>query len=322
MTEWGAARWAGTVGRFMLLLFMVTVAVFLLLEMIPGDPVDALLPEGASPEQIAAANEQYGFDKPLAERYLDWLSGILHGDFGTSFQTGIPVWDSLVERAPVSFELAFWAILLALAIAIPVGVWSAYRPFGVVDRIATVVTSGLLATPSFVLGIVLVYVFAVSLKVFPTMGWVPFSEDPVAHFQALVLPVITLAASELVLFIRVLKSDMIATLQQDHVLSARARGLPTWHIITWHSLRQSSFSLVTVSGMVIGRLIGGTVLVEAIFSLPGIGTMVLTAINSRDYIVVQAVVLLSAVVYLLVNGLVDVAYPLLDPRVRKKVKTA
>ncbi|BCB82866.1 peptide ABC transporter [Phytohabitans suffuscus] len=303
--------------RFLLLLFLVTVAVFLLLELIPGSPVDAILPPDATPEQVAAARAQYGLDQPLWERYFSWMGGVLQGDLGRSYQTGLSVASTIAERAPVSLELAFLAILLALAVSIPVGVWSAYRPGGILDRVSTFVISATLATPAFVLGILLVYVFAVQLGLLPVLGWTPFAEDPVRHFERLVLPVVTLAAGECVLFTRILKGDMMATLQQDHVLSARARGLPTWRILLRHALRQSSFSLVTVSGVVIGRLIGGTVLVEAIFSLPGMGTMVITAINSRDYVVVQAMVLLTAVVYLVINAVVDLTYPLLDPRVRK-----
>jgi len=310
-------RRAGSVARFVLLVFLVTVATFLLLELIPGSPIDALLPQDATPEQIAAAREQYGLDQPIWARYLTWISSVLQGDFGRSYQTGLSVAEQIAERAPVSLELAFLAVFVALAISIPVGVWSAYRPGGLIDRVSTFVISATLATPAFVLGILLVYVFAVQMKILPLLGWTPFSEDPVEHIQRLVLPVLTLAAGECVLFTRLLKGDMMATLQQDHVLSARARGLPTWRILLRHALRQSSFSLVTVSGVVIGRLIGGTVLVEAIFSLPGMGTLVINAIHSRDYLIVQAVVLLTAVLYLLINTLVDLTYPLLDPRVRK-----
>ncbi|MRJ75477.1 ABC transporter permease subunit [Aeromicrobium sp. SMF47] len=296
---------------------MVSVAVFLLLELIPGDPVDGLVPPGASQEMRDQATRIYGLDQPLVQRYLDWVGGIFQGDFGRSFTTQSPVMSMIAERAPVSLEIAFLSMVLALVISIPVGVWSAYRPGGVIDKIATALTSATLATPSFVLGILLVFIFGVQLGLLPILGWVPFAEDPLLHIQYLILPVVTLAAGETVLFTRLLKGDMMATLQQDHVLSARARGLPTWRILARHALRQSSFSLVTVSGVVIGRLIGGTVIIEAIFGLPGMGTLVVNSILSRDYIVVQAVVLLSALVYLLMNTLVDLAYPWLDPRVRK-----
>lgn len=310
-----------SLAKFILLLFLVSVAAFMLLQMIPGDPIDALVPEGASEEVREEARELYGLNRPLFEQYISWLTGVLQGDFGRSFQTQMEVSASIGERIPVSLELAILAMAVALAISVPVGVYSAYRPGGLVDRIATLLTSATLATPPFVLGVLLVYFFAVQLGLLPMLGWVPFAEDPVAHFTYLVLPVITLAAGECVLFTRLLRGDMLATLQQDHVLSARARGLPTWRILVRHALRQSSFSLITVSGVVIGRLIGGTVIVESIFSLPGMGTLVVNSILNRDYIVVQGVVLVTAVIYLLMNTLVDLSYPLLDPRVRK-VKTS
>jgi peptide/nickel transport system permease protein len=305
------------VGKLLLLLTMVTVAVFLLLELIPGDPVDGLVPPGATEEQRAAAREVYGLDRSLTDRYLDWIGGVLTGDFGRSFLTKVTVAHSIAERAPVSVELALLAILVALVVSVPVAVWSAYRPGGKLDRLATALTSATLATPSFVLGILLVWLFAVQLGVLPVLGYRPFTQNPIEHIAYMILPVLTLAAGEMVLFTRLLKGDMITTLQQDHVLSARARGLPTWRILVRHALRQSSFSLVTVSAVVIGRLIGGTVIVETIFGIPGMGTLVVNAILTRDFIVVQAVVLLSAVVYLSLNTLVDLIYPLLDPRVKK-----
>ncbi|WP_218040990.1 ABC transporter permease [Acrocarpospora macrocephala] len=306
-----------SMARFVLLLVMVSVATFLLLELIPGDPVDGLLPEGATEEMRQQLIQLYGFDQSLVTRYVSWLGDLLHGDLGTSWQTRIPVATTIAERAPVSLELAVLAMALALAVAIPVGIYSAYRPGGIVDRIATFIASATLATPAFVLAIVLVWVFGVQLGWLPIVGWVPFSEDPFQHLRAVILPVISLAGGECVLFIRLLKGDMMATLQQDHVLSARARGLPTWRILVRHALRQSSFSLVTVSGVVIGRLIGGAVIVEMIFSIPGLGSLVVIAINNRDFITVQAIVLLSALIYLVLNSLVDLAYPLLDPRVRR-----
>ncbi|MEE2034857.1 ABC transporter permease [Rhodococcus chondri] len=305
------------VGNFLLLVWMVSVAVFLLLEMIPGDPVDSLVPPGATDEMRELARESYGLADPVVQRYFSWIGGVLQGDFGRSFTTQTPVLTSIAERAPVSLELAILSMVVALAVSLPVGVWSAYRPGGRIDKVATALTSATLAVPSFVLGILLVFMFGVQLGMLPTLGWVEFSEDPVEHLRYIVLPVLTLAAGECVLFTRLLKGDMMATLQQDHVLSTRARGLPTWRILVRHALRQSSFSLVTVSGVVIGRLIGGTVIVELIFSLPGMGNLVVNSILSRDFIVVQAVVLLSALLYLLINTVVDLAYPWLDPRVRK-----
>lgn len=303
--------------RFVVLLLLVSIATFMLLELMPGDPVDSLAPEGASDEVREQIRVAYGLDQPLMTRYLDWMGGLLQGDLGSSFQTKVPITETLLERGPVSLELAILAMLAALLIAVPLGAYSAYRQGGLVDRVTTFLTSATLAIPAFVLGVVAVWIFGVQLGWLPIVGWTSFAEDPAEHVRSMILPVFTLAAGECVLFIRVLKNDMIATLQQDHVLSARARGLPTWRILVRHALRQSSFSLVTVSGVALGRLIGGTVIVEMIFSIPGMGSWVVTAINYRDFVVVQAVVLMSALVYLVMNTLVDLAYPLLDPRVRK-----
>lgn len=303
--------------RFVVLLLLVSIATFMLLELMPGDPVDSLAPEGASDEVREQIRVAYGLDQPLMTRYLDWMGGLLQGDLGSSFQTKVPITETLLERGPVSLELAILAMLAALLIAVPLGAYSAYRQGGLVDRVTTFLTSATLAIPAFVLGVVAVWIFVVQLGWLPIVGWTSFAEDPAEHVRSMILPVFTLAAGECVLFIRVLKNDMIATLQQDHVLSARARGLPTWRILVRHALRQSSFSLVTVSGVALGRLIGGTVIVEMIFSIPGMGSWVVTAINYRDFVVVQAVVLMSALVYLVMNTLVDLAYPLLDPRVRK-----
>jgi peptide/nickel transport system permease protein len=310
-------RRAFSILRFVVLLFLVSVATFLLLELIPGDRVDGLLPEGATDEMRQQVIDLYGLDRPMIDRYLSWVGGILQGDFGTSLQTKVPVAETLAKRAPVTLELGLLAIALSLLVSVPLGVYSAYRPNGIVDKVVTFIASITLAIPPFVFAVIAIYVFGFQLRWFPIVGWTSFGEDPLAHVRSMVLPVLTLAAPQMVLFIRLLKGDMMGTLQQDYVLSARARGLPTWRILVRHALRPSSFSLVTVSGVVVGNLLGGAVIIEQIFSIPGLGSMVITSINTRDFIGVQAVVLISAVVYLLLNTLVDLTYPLLDPRVRK-----
>ncbi|MBM4468562.1 ABC transporter permease subunit [Rhodococcus hoagii] len=302
--------------KLIAVLTLVSVVTFLLLEMIPGDPLAAMLPEGASPEMRAAAAERFGLDGPLVQRYLEWVGNALQGDLGRSMQTQVPVIDAIVERLPVTLELAGLSILVALLIALPLGVYSGYRPGGIADRIVTLVCSVTLSIPSFLLGVLLVFVFAVTLHALPVTGWTPLSAGLVPHLRSLVLPVATLAAIEAVAFIRLLRNDMAATLQQDFVLSARARGISTPRILVVHALRPSAFSLVTVLGVSLGRLIGGTVIVETLFSLPGLGSLVVTAINGRDYLLVQGIVLVVAVAYVLLNSLVDLAYPLLDPRVR------
>jgi len=297
-------------------LLVVSMAAFLLLELIPGDPLATLLPEGATPEVRAQVEAAYGLDQPLWRRYLEWLGGALQGDLGRSLQSQVPVTDAIFERLPVTVELAGLSLILALLVAIPVGVYSGYRPGGVLDRIATFVCSVTLSIPNFLLGVLLVFVFAVNLRMLPVTGWTPISRSLGGHIQSIILPVITLGAVEAVAFIRLLRNDMVATLQQDYVLSARARGLATARILFGHALRPSSFSLVTVLGVTLGRLIGGTVIVETLFSLPGLGSLVINAISNRDYLMVQGIVLVVAVAYVLINTLVDLSYPLLDPRVR------
>ncbi|AYJ48312.1 ABC transporter permease [Rhodococcus sp. P1Y] len=296
-------------------LFLVSLATFLLLELVPGDPVDGLLPDGATDEMRAAATVRFGLDGSLPERYLAWLWSALHGDLGRSMISDIPVTEAILDRLAVTLELAATSIVVALLIAVPVGVYSAYRSGGVVDRIVTVLCSVTLSIPSFLLGVLLVFIFAVSLGAFPVTGWTPLSAGLVPHLQSLVLPVTTLAALEAVAFIRLLRNDMVSTLQQDFVLSARARGLPIRRILFGHALRPSGFSLLTVMGVALGRLIGGTVIVESIFSLPGLGSLVITSITGRDLFMIQGIVLVVAVGYVLINALVDIAYPLLDPRV-------
>ncbi|ABH00091.1 ABC peptide transporter, permease component (plasmid) [Rhodococcus jostii RHA1] len=307
---------AAYLAKLLAVLVLVSILTFFLLEMIPGDPLATLLPEGATPEMRAAAAERFGLDGPLIERYLEWLGGVLQGDLGRSMQSQVPVADAILERLPVTLELAGLSILVALLIALPVGVYSGYRPGGVADRITTFLCSVTLSIPSFLLGVLLVFVFAVTLHALPVTGWTPLSAGLGTHLRSLILPVATLAAIEAVAFVRLLRNDMVATLQQDFVLSARARGVPTGRILFVHALRPSAFSLLTVLGVAMGRLIGGTVIIESLFALPGLGSLVLNAINSRDYVLVQGIVLLVAVGYVLINALVDLAYPLLDPRVR------
>ncbi|WP_250212896.1 ABC transporter permease [Acrocarpospora catenulata] len=303
--------------KLVLVLFLVSVAAFLLLELIPGDPLDTLLPEGATAETRAQLEELYGLNDPMVARYLHWLGGALQGDLGRSFQTQLPVTQAILERVPVTVELAALSTLLALVVAVPFGVYAGYRPGGVLDRVVTFLVSLTLSVPNFLMGILLIFVCAVTLGLFPVSGWVPWEEGAGEHLRSVALPVLTLASAEIVVFVRLLRNDMVATLQQDFALAARARGLPTAWVLFGHALRPSSFSLVTVLGVSLARLIGGTVIVENLFALPGVGTLVINAISSRDYLMVQGIVLLVATVYVVLNTAVDLSYPLLDPRVRK-----
>jgi peptide/nickel transport system permease protein len=305
-------------GKIALILLLVSFFTFLLMTLLPGDPARVIAGELATPEQVQAVREQLNLDAPLLERYGDWLGDAMHGDLGRSLQTGVPVWTSIKEALPVTLELAIGGLLFALVLAVPIGVYAGYRPGSLFDRAVSLFTSATLAFPVFLVAIMLVYVLAVNWQVFPVTGWSRLSDGVGDNLNYAFLPIVSLALTEMVVFIRLLRSDIAATLQHDFILAARARGLSTPRILFGHALRPSAFSLTTVLGVALGRLIGGAVLVEVIFALPGLGQLAVNAIATRDYTIVQGVVLFVAVVYVLLNTLVDLAYPLLDPRVRAR----
>jgi peptide/nickel transport system permease protein len=247
---------------------------------------------------------------------LHWLGGIAQGDFGRSFRTGESVLGAILGRLPVSLELMLLAEVVGLGIGIPLAIQCAVRSGGALDRLVTGLAFAKLSLPSFMVAIGLIYVFAVELRVLPATGYVPFAEDHLGNLRAFVLPALTLAFSEWPVLMRVLRSDMIATLQENYIALAKAKGLKPRRILLVHALKPSSLTLVTVTGINIGRLIGGAVIVESIFALPGIGRLLLTAIYTRDFMIMQGVVLFVAAGYVIVNFLVDMLYALLDPRIR------
>ena len=257
-----------------------------------------------------------GLDLPIWWRYLGWLGHILQGDFGRSFRTGQTVLQAVVERLPVSFELMIFAEIAGLIIGIPLAITCAVKSGSAFDRFMTGSAFGMLSLPSFLSAILLIYLFAVELHWLPATGYLPFSEDPIGNLRCFVLPALTLALGEWPVLMRVLRSDMIATLQEDYIQMARAKGLKPWRILLVHALKPSSLTLVTVTGINIGRLIGGALIVETIFALPGIGRLIVGSIYSRDLIILQGVVLFVAAGFVLMNFVVDMLYAVLDPRIR------
>jgi peptide/nickel transport system permease protein len=309
------ARFIG--GKFVRLvatLLLVTFLTTVLLALIPGDPAVIMAGTPADPKVVAAINQQYGF----VERYGNWLSDALGGDLGTSYVTKQPVWEAIKERLPVTIELALLSTLLALVCAVPLAVLCATRPNSRLDRIIGAVTYAQISLPSFVIALFLVYFFAVTFEVFPVLGWTPLDESVSGNLQSVALPVISIAIGEMVALQRVLRADLVATTQEDYIALARSKGLSTKTIMWKHALKPSSFSLITLSGLSLARLLGGTVLVEQIFVLPGLGALLITAINTKDFVTVQGVVAFIAVVFLLVNFVVDILYGVLDPRTRTR----
>ncbi|SDG37959.1 ABC transporter permease [Pseudonocardia oroxyli] len=297
-------------------LLLVTFGSMLLVDLTPGDPAATILGESATPDQVAALRQQLGLDRPLFVRYGEWIAHIAQGDFGRSIRSQQPVLDAILERLPVTIELAILAQIMAFLVVIPLALYTAYRAGGRADRLANVVTSGLVSMPPFLTALLLVFVFALSLRAFPATGWVRIADDPLGNLRSAFLPALALALTELAVLTRVLRSDLIATLQEDFILSAKAKGLPTWYVLLRHALRPSSFSLVTLAGLSLGRLIGGAVIVETLFALPGIGQLLVNSILAKDAVVVQGVVVFVAIVYVALNVLTDVFYTILDPRTR------
>ena len=297
-------------------LIAVSVLTFVIASLLPGDLAYVILGDQATPENVAALRHDMGLDQPIWLRYLGWLWHILQGDFGRSFRTGQTVWQAVSERIPVSFELMILAELIGLAIGVPLAIACAAKAGSAFDRLMTGSAFGMLSVPTFLSAILLIYLFAVELRLLPATGYVPFTEDPIANLRFMVLPALTLGLAEWPGIMRVLRSDMIAALQEDYIALAKAKGLQPSRILFVHALKPSSLTLVTITGINIGRLIGGTVIVESIFALPGIGRLLVGAIYTRDLIILQGVVLLVAAGFVIMNFIVDLLYAVLDPRIR------
>jgi peptide/nickel transport system permease protein len=302
--------------RLVVVLLLVSLATLALLDLLPGGPADAILGPSATDEQVQALNANLGLDDPFLERYVDWVHGIATGDLGRSVFTSQSVSDIITTRLPVTLELAIGTLFVALVLALPSAVYAAAHPGGWFDRVVGVVGSGFIAIPGFILGVLLIYLLGVQFQVFPVLGWVPLTDDLWQNLDHAFLPVMSLALYEAAVFTRVLRNDMVATLHEDYILAARARGLPRRRILFGHALKPSCFSLVTIAGVSLGRLIGGTVIVETLFVLPGLGQAAIQAIGTRDFTLLRGVIVVVSIGYVLVNTLVDLTYHLLDPRVR------
>lgn len=297
-------------------LLAVSLLTFLIASLLPGDLALVILGDQATPENVAALRRDMGLDQPLWWRYLSWLGHVLQGDLGRSFRTGQTVLQAVSERIPVSLELMLMAEFIGLLIGVPVAIACAARAGGAFDRFMTGSAFAMLSMPSFLTAILLIYLFAVELRWLPATGYVPFTEAPLSNLRFFVLPALTLALAEWPGIMRVLRSDMIATLQEDYIALAKAKGLKPSRILFVHALKPSSLTLVTVTGINIGRLLGGTLIVESIFALPGIGRLLVGAIYTRDLVILQGVVLLVACGFVIVNFIVDMLYAVLDPRIR------
>lgn len=304
---WGAARMAVT-------LLAVSLVSFLLVALLPGDLALLILADSATPERVASLRAELGLDQPLWQRYATWLVNVLHGDLGRGIHSGEATLDVILSRLPVTVELILLTQLVALGLAIPLGIWSAYRRGSAVDHATLAGCLGLLSMPAFVLALAMIYVFALQLQWLPATGFVPLSEGVWANLQSMAMPVLSLALIEVPVYLRLLRSEMVATLQQNFIALARGMGLPTWRILFENALRPSSLNLITVVGINMGRLMGGAIIIESMFALPGVGQLLVESIYQQEYLVTQGIVLFVAVAFIGINLLTDVVYALVDPR--------
>lgn len=297
-------------------LLCVTFLSFLLLELLPGDPATKLCAGASDDKCVEAKRAELNLDDPLPIRYGRWLGDVVTGDLGTSSRNAQPVVDALKERLPVTIEILLYSQFLALVVAIPLALLAARRAGGIFDRGSTAILFALLAIPNFVLATVLILIFPVNLGLFQATGYTPFSENPLASLGSLFLPAITLAAAECAVYMRLFRTDLIATLQEDYITMARAKGMSPRRVLFGHAFKPSTFSLITVIGLNFGRLIGGTLLIEVIFSINGLGKYTVDSILGQDYIPLQGAILVIAIGYVLINFAIDLLYAALDPRIR------
>ena len=308
------------IGRRLLIaiptVLIISFFVFSLQFLLPGDPVLAMAGEERDPETLARLREQYGFNDPFLVQYFNWLTDALRGDLGQSLRMNQPVTALIVEKLPVTFQLAVMALTFAMVIGIPMGILSAVKKGSWLDYVANFVALSGLSIPNFWLGILLILLVSVNLGWLPASGYRPFSVDPWLSIQTMIMPAFVLGTALAAALMRHTRSAMLQVLRSDYVRTARAKGLREKVVILKHALRNALVPVVTVSALLFGELLAGAVLTEQIFTIPGFGKLVVDAVFSRDYAVVQGIVLVTSVAFILMNLLADTAYMILNPRMR------
>lgn len=306
-------------GRLLLLLpvlFGTSILIFLLLRLIPGDPAAVILGLRATPERLAIVRDELGLDLPVYLQYVQWLGKVLQGDLGKDFRSNVPVTTLLSDRLPVTIELTLLALSLAILISLPLGIRAAIKPGGIADRGSMLLGLFGISIPDFWLGIMLILAFALGLRLFPSSGYVRLHEDLPGNLRSFFLPALTLAVGLSAVLVRVTRSAVLEVLELDFVKFLRAKGLSERLIVYQHVLRNASIPIITVIGLQFGYLLGGAVIVEEVFGLPGVGSLIVSATLERNYPVVQAAMLVVAFLFIVVNLFTDVLYGLLNPKIR------
>jgi len=298
------------------MLLGMSVLVFLIIRLVPGDPVLAVLGLNTTPELVAKLREDLGLNDPIYMQYVNWLGGVLHGDFGLDYRSDEPIGRMLLDRLPITLELTGLSLLLAIVLAIPLGVVAAVRRGRLADKAMQGVSLVGISIPEFWLGIMLILVFSLGLGLLPSSGFVPFRDDPVENIRHMILPSVTLAAGLAAVLIRITRTAMLDVLHEDYIRFTRAKGVGERTVIFKHALRNASIPIVTVVGLQCGYLLGGAIVVETVFSLPGVGRLVLDSVLQRNYPVVQAAVLMVGLMFVLTNLAADLLYAVLTPKLR------
>ena len=297
-------------------LAMVALFVFFMLRMTPGDPAAVLAGDNGTPEQIEAIRAQLGLDKPILNQLVIWLGNILQGDLGQSFFFKKPVTELILQRVEPTLALTIVTLIITLIIAIPLGVIAAYKQGTWVDRIVMGFSVLGFSIPVFVLGYLLIYVFAIEIRIFPVQGYKPIADGFWPWLHRLLLPGFTLSVIFIALIARITRASVLEVLGEDYIRTAHAKGLQKRVVLIHHALRNAAVPIVTVIGISIALLIGGVVVTESVYNIPGLGRLTVDAILGRDYPTIQAVILVFSFVYVLVNLLIDLTYSFLDPRIR------
>jgi peptide/nickel transport system permease protein len=299
-------------------LLLVTFGVFLLLHLTPGDPIDVMMAESADATVKENLRRELGLDRPLYVQYAAWMGRLVQGDLGRSIRNGEPVIENVRRRLRPSLELAFFAMTISVVVAFPVGIISAIRRNTAVDRAGATFALFGICMPNFLLALLLIFFFGVTLRWLPISGYTDPLEEPWNGLRSLTLPAITLGLALAAVVTRTLRSSLLEALAEDYVRTARAKGLSEWRVVWGHVLRNALIPVVTILGLQLGTLIGGAVITEYVFALPGVGRLVVDAVFARDYPLVQGVVLLIAVGFIVSNLVVDVLYGWIDPRIRSR----
>ncbi len=294
----------------------VALFVFLLLRLTPGDPAAIIAGDTATPQQLEAIRDSLGLNDPLFVQFFSWIGQLLQGDFGTSILSGQPVIDLISDRMEPTISLALTTIILSVVIAVPLGVIAAWKQGTLIDRFVMLLSVLGFSVPVFVIGYLMISAFSMSLGWFPVQGFRPIGEGIGPFFHRIALPTFTLTLLYIALIARITRTSMLEILGDDYVRTARAKGLPEHKVLMRHALRNCSVPIITVIGIGFALIISGVVVTESVFNLPGLGRLTVDAVLSRDYPVIQAVILLASLIYVVINLLIDIAYVLLDPRIR------